>query len=148
MVDVVVLRSRCDSITNIGCCAKYFNRREIFSLGLSGGDSGVRGGILFTLKYRLSYTCDQCESKCTCRDPATLVRADPANPRITEDPDIRPTQTRTARRAPVAQAQGTRKSPRLATLAPVAGGQPAAAAQMANAGAHAPQAPPPRPATL
>ena len=51
------------------------------------------------------------------------------------------TQTRATRHAPAAQTQGTRRSPRLATLAPDAGGQPAAAAQMANAGAHAPRAP-------
>ena len=109
-----------------------------------GCGGSTRGGTGASVG-RLSYTCDQCENKCTCRDPATLVRADPASPRITEDPDIRPTQTRATRRAPAAQAQGTRKSPRLATLAPDAGGQPAAAAQMANAGAHAPRAPPPRP---
>ena len=59
--------------------------------GSTRGGTGASTG-------RLSYTCDQCSSKCTSRDPATLARADPANPRITEDPDIRPTQTRTARR--------------------------------------------------
>ena len=109
-----------------------------------GCGGSTRGGTGASVG-RLSYTCDQCENKCTCRDPATLVRADPASPRVTEDPDIRPTQTRATRHAPAAQTQGTRRSPRLATLAPDAGGQPAAAAQMANAGAHAPQAPPPRP---
>ena len=94
---------------------------------------------------RLSYTCDICGGKCTCRDPATLARADPANPRITGDPDIRAAQTRPVSPTPAVQAQGTRRSPRLASLAPDAGSQPAAAAQMANAGARAPPAPPPRP---
>ena len=106
--------------------------------GSTRGGTGASTG-------RLSYTCDQCSRKCTSRDPATLARADPANPRITEDPEVRATQTRATRRAPAAQAQGTRKSPRLATLAPDAGGLPAAAAQMASAGARAPPAPPPRP---
>ena len=46
---------------------------------------------------------------------------------------------------PAAQTQGTRRSPRFASLAPDAGGQPAAAEQMASAGAQAPPAPPPRP---
>ena len=109
-----------------------------------GCGGSTRGGTGASIG-RLSYTCDQCVSKCTSRDPATLARADPGNPRITEDPETRPTQARAMRQAPAAPAQGTRKSPRLATLAPDAGGQPAAAGQMANAGAHAPPAPPPRP---
>ena len=104
----------------------------------------TRGGTGAS-KDRLSYTCDVCGAKCTCRHPATLARADPSSPRITENADIRPTQTRQAGPSTASQVRGARKSPRLAARTPDAGGVDAPAAQMAAAGAQAPPAPPPRP---
>ena len=127
-----------------GDSSRWVPAPPTFTPPCPGCGGSTRGGTGASVG-RLSYTCDQCGSKCTSRDPATLARADPGNPRITEDPETRPTQARAMRQAPAAPAQGTRRSPRLATLAPDAGSQPAAAAQMANAGAHAPPAPPPRP---
>ena len=102
--------------------------------GTTRGATGASTG-------RLSYTCDRCGSRSTCRNPATLVRADPTCPRITEDPDVRLSQPRAARPPPAPQARGTRQSPRLAALAADAGGQAAADAQMENAGAQAQPAP-------
>ena len=94
---------------------------------------------------RLSYTCDKCEKKCTARNPAMLARADPASPHVTEPDDCRPTKARAPAQAPAARHPQARCSPRLAALAPDAGGRSAADAQMSDAGAVRQPPPPPRP---
>ena len=109
----------------------------------------TRGGTGAS-KGRLSYTCDDdaCGSRCTCRHPATLARADPSSPQITEDADVKPVKpTKTCGAGPstAPQVRDARRSPRLAALAADAGGKDAPSAQMAAAGAQAPPAPPPRP---
>ena len=106
---------------------------------------GTTRGATGASKGRLSYTCDACGSRCTCLHHATLARADPSSPQITEDADVRPTQPRQPGPETAPQVRGARKSPRLAALAADAGGRDEASAQMANAGAQAPPAPPPRP---
>ena len=67
---------------------------------------------------RLSYTCDKCDRKCSCKNPATLARSDPSAPRITEDPDVTKTKTHEMKPAPAPRPQGTRQSPRLAINPP------------------------------
>ena len=62
------------------------------------GCGGTTRGGTGSSTGRLSYTCDLCGGKCTSRDPAILARADPANPRITEDPEVRATVARTSPR--------------------------------------------------
>ena len=106
----------------------------------------TRGGTGAS-KGRLSYTCDKCDTKCSCRDPSALARTDPSTPRVTEDADVKLTQPRAPKQTPAPQPQGVRRSPRVAALAPDAGGQAAAAAQMLAAGAAAAPPPPPRPST-
>ena len=108
--------------------------------GSTRGGTGASPG-------RLSYTCDTCATKCTCRDPSALARTEHSSPHVTELPDIRLTKTRAPRQPPAPQPQGTRRSPRIAALTPNAGGQAAAAAQMLAAGAAAAPPPPPRPST-
>ena len=96
---------------------------------------------------RLAYTCVRCDSKCSAKNPATLARADPSSPRITEPLDCRPTPPRAPKPPPPQPPAGARQSPRLAALAalaPDADGHAAAPAQTAQARAHPPPAPPPR----
>ena len=106
--------------------------------------SATRGGTGASIG-RLSYACDTCETRCTCRDPSALARTDPSTPRVTEDASIKLAHARAPKKPPAPQPQATRRSSRLAALPPDAGGQAAAAAQMLAAGAAAPPPPPPRP---
>ena len=92
------------------------------------GGTGAGGTATYTYTHyhpkvaRLSYTCVKCDSKCTAKNPATLARADPNSPRITEPIDCRLTPALAPKPAPPGRPAGARKSPRLAAHAAPAPG--------------------------
>ena len=119
------------------------------------GGTGAGGTAAYTYTHyhakvaRLSYTCVKCDSKCTAKNPATLARADPTSPRITEPLDCRLTPTRAPKPPPPQRPTGPRQSPRLAALAALAPDASqrgaTAAANAARASTQPPLPPPPRP---
>ena len=114
------------------------------------GGTGAGGTAAYTYTHyhakvaRLSYTCVKCDSKCTAKNPATLARADPNSPHITEPLECRLTPARAPKPPPPGRPAGARQSPRLAALAALAPDADVAATQAAQASPQPPPSPPQR----